>query len=364
MSERTEVAVIGGGQAGLAAGYYLQQSQVPFVILDAEARIGAAWRNRWETLELFTAAGYSALPELNFPGDPEHFPGKDEVADYLERYAQTFELPIRLGTRATSLIRTDGRYRIETSTGSYETDQVIVSTGAYQRPYVPALAEKLDPALTQMHSADYRDPQQLKERDVLVVGAANSGAQIATDLATSHQVRLAQGSRLPRLPRTLLGRSLHWWGDHLGLFTAPLEGSLRGRTQRGDLLVGPSLRHIARRHGIELKPRAVDGQGRTVRFEDGSALEVQTIIWATGYRPDYSWIDVPIFDERGLPIHERGVTRADGLYFLGMHRQYSRGSSLIAWVKHDARFIVERVGGVRAKAPVPEEGLEPPTRGL
>jgi putative flavoprotein involved in K+ transport len=191
MSERTEVAVIGGGQAGLAAGHYLKEAKIPCVILDAQARVGDGWRNRWDTLELFTAARYSALPGLPFPGDPEHFPGKDEVADYLERYALTFELPVRHGARATSLARADGAYRIETDAGTYEAEQVIVSTGAYQRPYVPDLTEKLDPELTQLHSADYRNPEQLAESQVLVVGAANSGAQIATDLASSHQVRLA-----------------------------------------------------------------------------------------------------------------------------------------------------------------------------
>jgi putative flavoprotein involved in K+ transport len=193
----------------------------------------------------------------------------------------------------------------------------------------------------QLHSSDYRNPSQLDQaRSVVVVGASNSGAQIARDLAATHNVALAQGTRLRRVPPQILGRSLHWWGDHLGLIAAPLD-SWRGRTQRGDLLVGPSLRTLARRHGIRLVGRATEGAGRTLTFEDGSSVAADAVVWATGFRSDYSWIDAPVFDERGLPVHRRGVTESSGLYFLGMQAQYSRGSSLIAWVKDDAEFIVD-----------------------
>jgi putative flavoprotein involved in K+ transport len=219
-----------------------------------------------------------------------------------------------------------------------------VATGAYQQPFVPGLASKLSDDVVQLHSAAYRNPQQLATDQVLVVGSANSGAQIAEDLAASHRVHLSRGQRLPWLPRRLLGKSLHWWGDHLGLLTAPLEGSWRGRTQRGDLLIGTSLGQLARRHGVRLLGRTVDAQGRTVRFADGRALQAEAIVWATGFRSDYSWIRVPdAVDERGTPVHRRGVTPAPGLYFLGMHNQYSRGSSLIGFVQHDAWFIVDQV---------------------
>ena len=304
---------------------------------------GDAWRRRWDSLELFSAARYSHLPGLPFAGDQERFPGKDEVADYLEGYARTFDLPIRLTTRVRSLQAIDtGGYRIDTDAGAFETGQVIVATGAYQQPVVPAFAAKLGGEVVQLHSAQYRNPQQLAAEQVLVVGSANSGAQVAEDLAASHRVHLARGQRLPRLPRRMLGKSLHWWGDHFGLLTAPLEGSLRGRTQRGDLLIGTSLTQLARR-GVHLLGRAVDAYGCTVRFADGQTLQVEAVVWATGYRPDYAWIRVPVLDERGVPRHRRGVTQAPGLYFLGMHNQYSRGSSLLGFVRHDAAFIVDRV---------------------
>ena len=345
-SQRSDVLVVGGGQAGLSAGYYLSRAHVPFVILDAERRVGDVWRRRWDTLELFTTARYSELPGLTFPGNPERFPGKDDVADYLEHYARTFELPVCTDSRAASLERADGGYRVTTASGTHEAEYVIVATGAYQRPNIPPIAEQLGREVTQLHSADYRNPEQLPDGPVLVVGAANSGAQIAEDLAATHRVYLSHGSRLPHLPRRVLGKSLHWWGDHLGLIAAPLD-SWRGRTQRGELLVGAGLRRRAQRHGIELLGRTVDAEGTTARFEDGRTLEVDSVVWATGFRPNYSWIDLPIFDERGAPRHTRGVSESPGLYFLGMYHQYSRGSALIGFIRHDAAYVVERIRAAR-----------------
>jgi putative flavoprotein involved in K+ transport len=343
VAEHADVLVVGGGQAGLAASWFLTRAGVEHRVLDAERRVGDAWRRRWDSLELFSAAAYSALPGLPFPGDPEHFPGKDEVADYLQAYADTFRLPVTLQTRVRSLDRAESGYRLDTTRGTYHAGQVVVATGAYQQPVVPGLAAGLREDVMQLHSAAYRNPAQLASERVLVVGSANSGVGIAEDLAATHHVHLSQGQRLPWLPRRLLGKSLHWWGDHLGLLTAPLEGSWRGRTQRGDLLIGTSLRQLDRQ-GVRLVGRtvAVEADGRTVRFADGQTLQPHAVVWATGYRPDYAWIDVPILDQRGLPIHQRGVTHAPGLYFLGMHNQYSRGSSLIGFVRHDAWFIVER----------------------
>jgi putative flavoprotein involved in K+ transport len=350
MAERTEVIVIGGGQAGLAAGYSLTRARIPFLILDAEAGAGDSWRRRWDSLELFSAARYSALPGLRFPGDPEHFPGKDAVADYLENYARTLELPIRHDGRVTSLERTESGYRVAAESGEYQAAQVIISAGAYQQPRMPPLSEKLSSAVTQLHSSGYRNPGQLPAREVLIVGAANSGAQIAEDLAATHRVHLSQGAKIPRMPRRLLGKSVHFYGDHLGLIAAPLDSSWRGRTQRGDLLLGTSLRQLQRRHGVDLRPRTAAAREHAVSFEDGNELDVETVIWATGFRSDYSWIHAPVLDVQGAPVHRRGVTSSPGLFFLGMKNQYSRGSSLIGWVRHDAAFIVEHIRGTRDRA--------------
>jgi putative flavoprotein involved in K+ transport len=341
------VIVIGGGQAGLAAGYHLSRAGIPFLILDAGTRAGESWRQRWDSLELFTPARYSSLPGLLFPGDPGHYPGKDEVAGYLQDYARAFDLPIRHRTRVSSLQRSaGGGYRLETDSGRYAAAQVIVATGAYQQPRIPAIAAGLSSQVTQLHSAAYRNPCQIPGRTVLVVGAANSGAQIAADLAATHRVWLSRGTPIRRLPRRILGIPIHSLGDHLGLLAAPFD-TWRGRTQRGDLLVGTSLRQLARRHGITLLGRATGAAGRTIRFADGQELDADAVVWATGYRPDYSWIHAPVLGPDGHPRHRRGVTESPGLYFLGMHNQYSRGSSLIYWVRHDAAHIVSQI---RARA--------------
>ena len=346
MGEQTDVLVIGGSQAGLTAGYYLRRSGIPFLILDAASRVGDSWRNRWDSLELFSVARYSSLPGLAFPGDPEHFPGKDAVADYVEQYAQTFDLPVRLETRATSLEAVAGGYRVTAGSMTYEADQVIVATGAYQRPHVPDVAKRLDAGITQLHTAEYRNPDQLPPGDVLVVGGANSGAQIAEELAATRRVRLARGRKPLRLPRRILGKGLHWWGERLGVISAP-AGRFWNPKKGGDLLIGTSYRQLARDHGIEFLGRVIAANGRRVECADGRTVEPANVVWGTGFRSDYSWVHLPVIDVDGLPIHERGVTRADGLYFLGMHFQHSLGSSLIGFVKHDAKFLVERITGAR-----------------
>jgi putative flavoprotein involved in K+ transport len=341
-TRQAEVIVVGGGQAGMAAGYYLSRAGIAFLILDAGSAAGEAWAQRWDTLELFTPARYSSLPGMAFPGRPGHYPGKDEVAGYMAAYARAFALPARYNTRVTALERTAGGYRLHTSAGTYQAGQVIVATGAYQQPFIPPIAARLAGEVTQLHSAAYRNPAQIPGRDVLVVGAANSGAQIAADLAGTHRVWLSRGAPIRRLPRKILGIPIHALGDRLGLIPAPFD-TWRGRTQRGDLLVGASLRQLARRHHIQLAGRATRAEGRTVAFADGQELDVDTVVWATGYRSDYSWIRLPVLGPDGLPRHRRGVTEFPGLYFLGMHDQYSRGSSLIYWVRHDAAYITGQV---------------------
>lgn len=367
-TRRAEVIVAGGGQAGMAAGYYLAQAGIPFLILDAGAAAGESWRQRWDSLELFTPARYSSLPGMRFPGDPGHYPGKDEVAGYMQAYARALALPVRYGTRVTSLEQSPGGYRLHTSAGIYEAGQVIVATGAYQQPFITPIAAALSSEVTQLHSVAYRNAAEIPGPKVLVAGAANSGAQIAADLAPTHQVWLSQGAPIRRLPRRIAGISIHSLGDRLGLIPAPL-GTWRGRTQRGDQLIGASLRQLARRHGIQLLARATGAHGHAIRFADGQELDVDTVVWATGYRPDYSWIHLPVLGPDGLPRHQRGITGSPGLYFLGMHNQYSRGSSLIYWVRHDAAYIASHIRARAARRPSgtgtgnDDPGEEPQARG-
>ena len=347
LTDRHDVIVVGGGQAGLALGYFLAQQGRDFVILEAADEPAAAWLTRWDSLRLFTPARYSALPGRAFSGDANRYPTRDEVASYLATYARELDLPVRFGSRAKSLRRADGGYVLETDERGYEAQQVVVATGPFQVPRVPPIADSLGEGVVQLHSGEYRRPSDIPSGTVLVVGGGNSGFQIAEELAGSHQVHLAIGSRQTSFPQRLLGRDLFWYLEATGVIRKSLDSRVGQRLSGRDSLIGSSPRGI-RRRGVEIHPRAVAAEGSTVTFADGGKLHVGAVIWATGYRSDYSWIDVPVFDARGLPVHRRGVTDSPGLYFLGLTWQYTRGSALIGWVRDDAEFIAEQIKAFRA----------------
>lgn len=340
---RLDAIVVGAGQAGLAMGYFLARQGRRFAIVDGADSIGAAWRDRWDSLVLFTPRRYDALPGLAFPGDPDGYPTRDEVIAYLERYAATFELPVELGTAVRSLTAADGRFVAEVGDRRIEADQVVVATGPFQTPHVPALADGLAPDVYQTHSTGYRRPGDLPEGRVLVVGGGNTGFQIAKELSATRPAHLAVGSRQKPLPQRLLGRDLFWWLTRLGLLRKTVESRMGRRMRERDFLIGSSPREARRRFGVDLKPRLVGVSGRTAEFADGSELEVDAVVWATGFRPDYSWIGLPVADQDGRPRHRRGVTDVPGLYLLGLTWQHTRGSALLGWVRDDAEFLAERM---------------------
>src|SRR5215211_1473147 len=353
-----EVTVIGAGQAGLTMGYFLERQGRRFVILDAADSIGSAWRARWDSLTLFTPRRYSGLPGLAFAGDPEGYPDRDEVIAYLERYAETFELPIELNSPVRSLARENRKFVLERDGRKITAEQVVVATGPFQKPFIPEVANRLAPDVFHAHSTGYRKPSDVPEGTVLVVGGGNTGCQIAEELSSTRRVLLAIGSRQTPLPQRLLGRDLFWWLTTTRLFNTTVESRLGRKLRTRETLIGSSPRKLRRRYGVELKRRVVDADGRTVRFEDGSELEVDAVIWATGYRPDYSWIDLPVFDADGRLRHRRGVTDAPGLYYLGLTWQHTRGSALIGWVKDDAEFIAAEIAKNQERVPEPASARE------
>jgi putative flavoprotein involved in K+ transport len=339
-----EVAIIGGGQAGLAMGYHLARAGVRFTILDAGAAPAAAWRSRWDSLRLFTPARHDGLPGLPFPAHPDHYPGRDEVVAYLSDYARQFALPVELDSRVTAL-RADaaGGYRVELADRTLRADQVVVATGPFQTPRVPALARQLASDVVQLHSSDYRRPADLPAGRVLIVGGGNTGFQIAGELARSHDVHLAVGSRQMPLPQRILGRDLFDYLSATGLLQVTVNSRVGRRMQHRETLIGSSPRR-ARQAGITLHPRAIQASGSSISFADGARLDVSTVLWATGYARDYSWIDAPVFGAGGGIAHRRGVTAAPGLYFLGLPWQHTRGSALLGWVGEDAEYLAGRIG--------------------
>ena len=337
--EHVDVLVIGGGQAGLALGWHLRQSTRSFLLVDAGPEVGHVWRSRWDSLRLFTPAEYDALPGMAFPAPTGTYPTKDQVADYLRDYTASYGLPVRVNTRVTRLSKDGHVFIAETTTGWISAGQVVVATGPFQTPIIPAAAAGLDRDVIQLHSAAYRNAQQLPDGPVVVVGAGNSGLQIAAELAATRDVIVAIGTRPPGLPQRFLGRDLFWWMTKLGLMDKTAESRLAQRVRaKGDLVIGTRWRDLADL-GVETRPRVVRASGRTVTFDDGSSTEVAGVIWATGFRPDYSWLQVPGVLVDGQIAHRRGITNVPGLSFLGLPWQHTRGSALLGFVRHDAEWL-------------------------
>jgi putative flavoprotein involved in K+ transport len=338
-----DVVVIGASQAGLAVGYHLARRRVRFVILDAGSSIGQVWRSRWDSLRLFTPAQYSGLPGMAFPSPKDTYPSKDDVASYLQSYVSHFDLPVKLNAKVTSLNNREGEYRVSTADQEFRSGQVVVATGPFQVPFIPPVAEDLGDTVFQIHGADYRNAPQLPAGQVLVVGGGNSGFQIAEELAATRKVSLAAGQRIPSLPQRLLGKDLFWWLSGVGFMKVSTDWRLGRKLAKRDVLIGSSPRGL-RRSGVTLHGRLTNLVGRRATFDDGGEQDVDAIVWATGYRSDFSWIEIPaIKDANGAIIHKRGVTDAPGLYFIGLPWQHTRGSALIGFVKDDAAFIAGRI---------------------
>jgi putative flavoprotein involved in K+ transport len=350
-TQHREVVVIGGGQAGLAIGYFLARQSRRFVIVEAASGPAAVWRSRWDSIRLFTPARYDGLPGLAFPGDPDSYPGRDEVVAYLTEYAQRFELPIEFNSRVQSVrARDDGGFLVELADRTYEADHVVVATGPFQVPFTPTIAGDLADDVAQLHSSAYRSAADLPTGTVLVVGGGNTGYQIAAELARSREVHIAVGARQTPLPQRILGRDLFRYLEATGLMRKTVASRIGQRMKDRETLIGSSPR-AARKQGIRVRPRATAATGATVTFADGSQLAVDAVVWATGYRLDHSFVELPIFEGDGRLKHQRGVTEFPGLYFLGLPWQHTRGSALLGWVKDDAQFIAQRIAdGARRSA--------------
>lgn len=344
--------VVGGGQAGLSVGYHLAKRDLPFEILDAGHEVGQVWRGRWDSLRLFTPARIDSLDGMPFPAhDRSRPPTKDEVADYLQAYADHFGLPVRHGTRVTTLVADGEGYLLETTSGRYRADQVVVAMSSLQVPKVPEIAAGLDPAILSIHSHDYRNPEQLRPGAVLVVGAGNSGAQISVETARARPTWLA-GRDGGHLPFRIDG----FFGRHIGsrvirqifLHVLTLDTPI-GRKARPRLVAGPDplLRDRPKelkRAGVERVPRVTGISGGRPVVGGDHVLDVANVIWATGYRCGFDWIDVPVLDEDGVPRQDRGiVAEAPGLYFVGLHFLYSQASETLPGVGRDARYVVDRI---------------------
>jgi putative flavoprotein involved in K+ transport len=347
--ETFNTVIVGGGQAGLAAGYFLAQQGDSFTILDENPRTGEAWRCRWDSLRLFTPSKYNGLPGMPFPGPDYYYPTKDEVADYLEAYVRRFNLPVQHRVKVEALTRNDREYRISTGAGDLRAKNVIVATGAYQKPYTPALAQELDPAILQVHSSAYRNPRQIPIQNVLVAGAGNSGAEIGLELARAGKRVWLAGRDVGRIPADKVGRILggrpYWWFISRVLsVNTPIGRKMRSKAlHHGAPLIRASRQEVVDA-GIESTPRVSGVLSGKPKVEDGRSLPAEAVIWATGFRPDFKWIDLPVFAEDGYPRHRRGIVQgAPGLYFVGLPFQTALSSTLLGGVGADAAYIARQI---------------------
>jgi putative flavoprotein involved in K+ transport len=339
------VLVIGAGQAGLAVGHHLARHGSRFLLVDSAAEIGHSWATRWDSLRLFTPAEYSALPGMPFPASPGTYPGKDQVADYLRTYAARFDLPVMLNTRVQHVDRgpsgSGGPFRVGTSQGTLWARQVVVATGPFQQPHIPQVADGFAHSVAQRHSSGYLNPGGLPDGKVLVVGAGNSGLQIALELSRTHDVHVAVGTRQRAVAQRPLGRDLFWWLARTGLVTRSADTLVGSwfRERAGDPVVGTSWGDVDAA-GISVHPRLTGADGHDARLGDDSVLEdVASVVWATGFRPDYSWLDIPGVVDDGHVRHTRGRTVVPGLWFIGLPWQHSRGSALLGFVGSDAEWV-------------------------
>ena len=356
--ERVETVVIGAGQAGLSVGYHLARRGRPFVILEANARVGDSWRNRWDSLRLFSPARFDGIDGMPFPAHAHAFPTKDEMADYLEAYAARFRLPVRTGMRVTSVSRIGGRYLVVANDVRLEADNVVVAMADYQKPKVPAFAAELATEIVQMHSSAYRNLGQLRPGRVLIVGAGNSGAEIAIETVRAGRETFVSGNDVGSVPfdtRSLMGRTVFLPVLFRGVFHRVLTlDTPMGRKAKPKMIhsATPLIRTKAR----DLAKAGVRRVGRTTGVVDGrpvvdgQPLDVANVIWCTGYLAGFSWIDLPVFDADGEPRHDRGVVRGEpGLYFVGLHFLYAMSSTMIHGVGRDADYLADVIAR-RARA--------------
>lgn len=343
--------VIGGGQAGLAVGYYLAKRGLPYLILDANASVGDAWRNRWDSLRLFSPARYSGLPGMSFPAPGHSFPNKEQMARYLVEYARKFQLRVKNNVKVDRLWREGSRFVMTAGSQRFESENVVVAMANYQEPRVPDFACDLDSAITQLHSHEYRNRSQLQQGGVLVVGVGNSGADIAIEVAQNHPTWIS-GKESGHIPwpiegfaaKHFLSRLIWFLGHHVLSVRTPIGRKLRPKMLHA---TNPLVRvkpHDLENAGVERVPRTVGVKDGLPLLDNGRTVEVRNVIWCTGYRHGFPWIDLPIFDEHGEPAHENGVVSGvPGLYFVGLHFLYAMSSATLIGVGRDAERIVNRI---------------------
>ena len=337
-----DYVVIGGAQAGLSMAYHLKTMGKKFIVVDGENEVGASWLNRWDSLKLFTPTEYNHLPGLKFNAQKGHYPTKIEVANYFKSYVETFQIPVQLNTLVTGVRKTEKGFFVTHKNGEIEAKNVVIATGPFHIPYTPPCHTKISSTVLQMHSNYYKGVDQLQEGDALVVGGGDSGYQILDEISkdSSRTVYFSGVTKVNSIPQQFLGKTLWWWFTLIG-FLSYHKYSWIGKkiSSFPQPIIGTDVKEILSRKNVISIGRTKDALKDTVIFENNSITSIKNIIWATGYRPNFTWIEGLELDENSYPKNYRGVSNITGLYFIGLPWMYTRGSATLGGVSKDASYL-------------------------
>ncbi|WBL24019.1 flavin-containing monooxygenase [Zunongwangia sp. HRR-M8] len=333
--------IIGAAQAGLAMAYYLKQAGYNFIILDKEEEIGASWLNRWDSLKLFTPTEFNHLPGMDFPSEKGHYPSKTEVANYFKLYAEKFDFPIQLNTLVTSVSKEKSTFFITTEKEELKAKNVVIATGPFHIPYTPPFYKKIDKSVFQIHSNFYKNPLQLQEGNALVVGAGDSGFQILDEISSTNRKTYFSGATdVKVLPQELLGKTLWWWFSKTGFLSFSKDSWIGKKINNSKQpIIGTDVKEILSRTNVEAVGKTLDAEGEIISTEEKEISDIKNIVWATGYRPNFGWIDGLELTKDGYPKHKRGVSNTKGLYFIGLPWLHTRGSATLGGIKNDAKYL-------------------------
>ncbi|MCG9971637.1 flavin-containing monooxygenase [Christiangramia crocea] len=333
--------VVGGAQAGLAMAYYLNKLNVDYLVVDKESEIGASWLNRWDSLTLFTPSEFNNMPGMEFPAEKGHYPSKTEVADYFRNYVDKFKIPFRLNTLIENISHEGDHFVLKSPQGDLLSRNVVIATGPFHIPYTPPFSKKIDENIFQIHSNYYKNPSQLQEGKAMVVGAGDSGFQILDEVSQDdRQVYFSGTTDVKVLPQEILGKTLWWWFTKIGFLSFSRDTWLGRRLSRSrQPVIGTDVKGILKRKNVEAVGKTKNAEGDLIFTEKKKIDDLKNIIWATGYRPNFNWIEGLELSKDGYPNHYRGVSNIEGLYFIGLPWLHTRGSATLGGIKKDARYL-------------------------
>ena len=333
--------IIGAGQSGLAIAYHLNKQNANFLIVDANKETGEPWLKRWDSLKLFTPSEFNSLPGMKFPYKKGHYANKYEVADYLKAYVFKFKIQIEFNHKITSLKKENGVFTIKSETKTFEAKNVIVATGPFHKPFTPSCHTKISKDVLQIHSEHYKSPDQLKEGATLVVGAGDSGVQILNEISkVKKKVYFSGKTDIVSLPQELLGKTLWWWFSKVGFLTANKYSFIGKKlSNSGQPVIGTDVKSLFKKENIICVGRTLDADKKSITFEKQKVTDIKNIVWATGFKPNFNWIENIELDENHYPKNYRGVSDTEGLYFIGLPWLYTRGSATLGGVKKDAKYL-------------------------